>query len=223
MLRVFTGSDAKADYYARVPPIVVFFGWASFVFTPWLVLFTSSDTIATEVASRSIRFAALRTGRLEFALGKLVGQVAVVVGVTGLMAVAFYVVAWARLSGFELGATALGLLSYWPRVIVYLLPFVAWALCASMITSSANVARLVALGGGVLLAILGGLAGSERLRAGPVSEALLDVAGYLTPFGHSEGLSFPPGGTLGVDLAALLALAVVYFAAGFAVLRRRDL
>jgi ABC-type transport system involved in multi-copper enzyme maturation permease subunit len=225
MLRVFTGSDAKADYYAAIPPIVVFFGWVSFSFTPWLVLFTSAETIASEVATRSIRYSVLRTGRLEFALGKAAGQALIVFAVTGLSALTFFLVALAALDGFEAGATAAGLLGYWPRVAIFTLPFLAWALFASMVTASANVARIVSLGGAVALAVLAAKLARPPawLRGNDFVDGLRDLLGYVTPFGHSEGLSFPPGGALVGDIAVCLALAVVYFAAGFAVLRRRDL
>jgi ABC-type transport system involved in multi-copper enzyme maturation permease subunit len=225
MLRLFLGDDAKADYFATIPPIVVFFGWVSFIFTPWLVLFTSAETIATEVASRSIRYSALRTGRLEFALGKALGQLLIVIGVTALSAVMFYLVAWAGLSGFEHGATFAGLLSYWPRVVLYTLPFLGWAMLASMLTSSANLARIVSLGGAVVLAIVWRLVSHPPpwLRGGRVFEAVRDLFGWITPFGHYDGLTFPPGGALVSDIAVCLALPALYFAAGYAVLRRRDL
>jgi ABC-type transport system involved in multi-copper enzyme maturation permease subunit len=230
MLRAFLKDDRKADYFAELPPIVVFFGWASFAFTPWLLLFTSSETIAGDVATRAIRFSALRTGRLSFALGKALGQAAIIAGVTALQAATFFVVASVSLTGFEPGATAVGLLSFWPRVFVYVLPFLAWAMFASMATASTNLARTLALGGAVLLAILSGLASPTappaqhwHLRGGPVRDTFWDLVSYLTPFGHSEGLSYPPGGRLGSDLAICLALTVLYFALGFTVLRRRDL
>ncbi len=222
MLRVFFRNDQKADHFATLPPIVVFYGWAALLFTPWLILFTSAETISTEVASRSIRYSLLRTGKLAYALGKTAGQALIVVGVTALGALVFFVVAWARLDGFEAGATAMGLLSYWPRVVLYNLPFLAWAMFASMVTTSANLARIVSLGGAVLLAILAAVTASTRLRVGPVSEAALDLVGSLTPYGHSDGLFYPPGGGLWGDVATCLGLCVLYFAAGFAILRRRD-
>jgi ABC-type transport system involved in multi-copper enzyme maturation permease subunit len=225
LLRVFTGSDAKADYYASIPPIVVFFGWVSFTFTPWLVLFTSAETVASEVANRSIRYSVLRTGRLEFALGKAAGQALIILAVTALSALAFFLVALTALDGFEAGATATGLLGYWPRVVLFTLPFLAWALFSSMVTASANLARIVSLGGAVALAILAAKVARPPawLTGNDFVDGFRELLGYLTPFGHKEGLSFPPGGALVGDVAVCLALAVVYFAAGFAVLRRRDL
>ncbi|HEY0714784.1 MAG TPA: ABC transporter permease subunit [Polyangia bacterium] len=222
IIRVFVRDTKKADFYASYPPIVVFYFFTAFIFTPWLVLFTSAETIAAEVASRAVRYSLLRTGRLAYALGKTLGQLAILVGVTGLGALVFYFIAWAQLADFEAGATALGLLSYWPRVIVYTLPFLAWAMFASMATASTNLARIVSLAGGVLLAIAGGLASEESWRTNAVASAALDLLGMLTPMGHADGFRYPPGGQLPRDLAVCLVLTVLYFAAGFAIFRRRD-
>jgi ABC-type transport system involved in multi-copper enzyme maturation permease subunit len=221
-LRFFLRDDAKADYFSRLPPIVVFYGWAAFLFTPWLVLFTSAETIATEVASRAIRFSLLRTSRLSYALGKGLGQLLIVMGVTAVAALVFFVVAWTQLAAFEPGLTALWLLSYWPRVVLFNLPFLAWAMFASMVTASANLARIVSLGGVVLMSIVHGISNAGWLRRGPISESALDLVKYLTPFGHNQGLGYPPGGGLPSDVAVCLALTVIYFAAGYAVLARRD-
>jgi ABC-type transport system involved in multi-copper enzyme maturation permease subunit len=223
MLRFFIRDDHKADYFARMPPMVVFFGWSTLIFLPWLVLFTSAETVAGDVSSRAIRFSVLRTARLPFALGKAVGQLVLVAGVTVLAALSFYVVGWSSIDGFEAAATAGGLLSYLPRILLYLLPFLAWALCASMLTASANLARIVSLGGAVALFILGGVAEAKRQTAGPIAASLWEAALYLTPFPHDEGLTYPPGGALLSDVAVCLALTAVYFSIGFAVLRRRDL
>jgi ABC-type transport system involved in multi-copper enzyme maturation permease subunit len=223
MVRFFINDDQKADYFARIPPMVVFFGWSAFTFLPWLVLFTSAESIAGDVSSRAIRYSVMRTGRLPFALGKAAGQGLLVVGVTVLAALAFYVVGWASMDGFEPGAAAIGLLSYLPRVLLYLLPFLAWAMFASMVTASANLARIVSLGGAVALGILYGVAEDRREEGGPIAGTLWDLARYLTPFGHNDGLSYPPGGGLVADVAVCLSLTVIYFALGFAVLRRRDI
>jgi ABC-type transport system involved in multi-copper enzyme maturation permease subunit len=223
MLRVFIRDEAKADYFAGLPPMVVFFGWASLTFLPWLVLFTSAESIAGDVSNRAIRYSVMRTGRLPFALGKAAGQGLLVGGVTVGAALAFYIVGWASMDGFEPAATAAGLLAYLPRVLLYLLPFLGWAMFASMVTASANLARIVSLGGAVALAILYGVAENLRPEAGPIAATFWDLAHYLTPFGHNEGFSYPPGGALPGDVTVCLALTVVYFALGFVVLKRRDL
>jgi ABC-type transport system involved in multi-copper enzyme maturation permease subunit len=224
-LRLFLRDDQKADYFAAIPPIVVFFAYFAFFVTPFLVLFTSAETIASEVASRSIRYSVLRTGRLEFALGKALGQALIIVGVTALAAVVFYGIAWASLTGFEHGATIAGMLRFWPRVLLYLLPFLGWAMFASMVTRSANLARILSLGGGVALSILAGLVGNPPrwFRDGVFVDGLRDLLGYLTPFGHYQGLAYPPGGAFVSDVAVCLALTALYFAAGFVLLQRRDL
>jgi ABC-type transport system involved in multi-copper enzyme maturation permease subunit len=222
MVRLFIRDEKKADYFAALPPIVVFFGWASFLFTPGLVVFTSAETIASEVAARSIRYSLLRTRRLPYALGKMAGQAAILVGVTGLSALVFFLVAWAQLDGFEPGATAAGMLSYWPRIVLYNLPFLAWAMFASMATASAMLARILSLGGAVGLWLLSVLPNLPFIRGRAGAEAVTASLGVLTPFGHNEGLAYPPGGALPGDVAVCVTLTVLYFAAGFAILRRRD-
>jgi ABC-type transport system involved in multi-copper enzyme maturation permease subunit len=224
MLRMIVRNEEKADYFAAIPPIVTFFAWFAFNITPFLVLLSSAETIATEVASRSIRYSVLRTGRLEFAVGKSLGQALIVVAVTALMALVCYLVAWASLAGFEHGASIAGMISYWPRVLLYTLPFLGWAMFASMVTRSANLARVLSLGGGVALAIISGLANHPpRWLRGEGLAPVRDIFANLTPFGHYDGLSYPPGGAFASDLAVCVALAALYFAAGFVILRRRDL
>jgi ABC-type transport system involved in multi-copper enzyme maturation permease subunit len=221
MVHMIVRDEKKADYFAALPPLVVFYGWAALAFTPWLVLFTSAETIASEVASRGIRFTLLRTRRLAYALGKALGQAAIVAGVTAVSGLVFFFVAWLRLAGFEGKATALGMLSLWPRLVLFNLPILAWALFASMATASANLARVLSLGGAVGLAIIGQIAAFGASREG--SFALLWKAlGCLVPFGHKDGLQFPPGPDFLTDVVVCLALTVVYFSAGFAILRRRD-
>jgi ABC-type transport system involved in multi-copper enzyme maturation permease subunit len=223
MLRFFIRDDRKADYFARLPPMVVFFGWSAMTFLPWLVLFTSAESIAGDVSSRAVRFSVLRTGRLSFALGKTVGQLVLVVGVTVLAALSFYVVGWTSIAGFEAVDTAAGLVSYLPRILIYLLPFLAWAMFASMVTASANLARIVSLGGGVALAVLAAWGETKRAVGDPIAASLWDLALYLTPFSHHDGLNYPPGGALLSNVAVCLALTAIYFSLGFAFLRRRDL
>ena len=224
MLRMFMRDQNKADYFAAIPPIVAFFAWFAFKITPFLVLLTSAETIASEVSTRSIRYAVLRTGRLEFAVGKSLGQALIVVGVTALMALVCYLIAWASLAGFEHGATVAGMLSFWPRVLLFTLPFLGWAMFASMVTRSTNLARMLSLGGGFALAIVSALAHDPpRWLRGEGLAPVRDLLANLTPFRHDEGLAYPPGGAFASDVAVCLALAALYFATGFVLLRRRDL
>lgn len=221
LIRHIVKDPKKADYYASLPPIVIFFGMAAFAFTPWLIVFVSADTIASEVASRGIRFTLLRTSRLSYALGKGLGQAAIVAGVTAACGLVFFLMAWLKLDSFEGAATAAGLLAYWPRVLIYLLPFLAWALFASMATQSANLARVLSLGGTAAMGLLSGYAAVQASLGGPLSVVWKGL-GYLLPFGHHEGLEYPPGGELPHDVLVCVALTALYFGAGYFILRRRD-
>lgn len=223
LMRAAAGDDDKAAYFSSLPPMVLFYAWITLALTPWLVLFTSSDTISTEVASRSIRYTMLRTGHLEYAVGKFIGQAVIVAGVIVLCGLTFYLVSWGFLSRFDHAETLGGIVAFWPRIFVHTLPFLGFALLASMLTSSGNLARVGAMGGAILLAILSGLAGWDRIRGGGVSDAIWDLVTYLTPFDHSGGLLYPHGAVFWTDVVVCLALTVVYFGLGYLRLRKRDL
>jgi len=221
-VRAAVDDDEQADYIMRLPPIVLFYGWASFTFLPWLILFTSSDTISTEVASRTIRYTALRTSRLAYALGKATGQAIIILGVTVLCALTFFFVAWANFARFDVAATALGLVLFVPRVFALSLPFLGLAMFASMATANGNTSRLVAYGSAILLSIVAGLSGWLR-DGGSTGAIAADLAGYFTPFGRSQNFIFPFGSDFWVSLIITIGLAILYFTAGYALLRRRDL
>ena len=144
---------------------------------------------------------------------------------TVLAAVAFYVVGWASMDGFEPGAAASGLLSYLPRVL--LLPVAVPGLGDVRLDGhrqrepgADRVAGRERWGWPSCTASAAEPPGGRRrTRRRPRCGS---SSAYLTPFGHNDGLSYPPGGELLGDVAVCLALAVVYFALGFMVLRRRD-
>ncbi len=222
LIQRFVHDPAKAEYFLSLPPIVFFYAWASLGFMPWLVLFLSAETIASEVSSRGIRYSLLRTGRLPYALGKMAGQAVILAGAAAAAALAYYAVSWKLLGGVEAGGIARGMLCYWPLILLHNLPFLAWALFASMATASANLSRILSLGGAVVLAILSALSGWSFLQRGPVSAGLWKLASFLTPFGHAGGLEYPRGTPFWTDAATCLGLSLLYFGAGYALLRRRD-
>ena len=96
-----------------------------------------------------------------------------------------------------------------------------WSRISSVARTSAT-AWVLSLAGGIGLASLAALTRSSWLRTGPTANALLDLAGQLLPFGQGYATLGPPEGALFADLGRSLAQAVLFLAAGYAVLRRRD-
>lgn len=212
--------DAAASL-ARQPPLALAFAWVAMLFAPLLVLVTASETIGAEVETRAVRYTLLRTGRGEYVVGKLLGQLAILAAVVALSGVAFLVTGGLSTEGVSLPSTALAMARFWPWVVVDALPWLALAVGASMLATSAQGARAIALGAAIGMALLHSLAGAAWLAGLPsVVRSLLDG---ITPYGRGFGVIFPVGVTMARSLALCLGLSVLYLGASFSLFRRRDL
>lgn len=198
--------------------------WATagaMVLLPSLLVFSSSGTVATEIRSRSIRYLACRTGRLQIVLGKMVGQ-------TGFAAVALAaggVLTW--LMGMLLMVKvppvglAMALLGRAPRVLAFTFPAVGLGMLSSQVAGSPNGARVLGVGAWmgmpVLMAWLQHKIGPDTLgRIADLAITLLSTSNWWALWSQQSGEV-----TAGIGRCVVLGLA--YFVVGFLVFRRKDL
>ncbi len=204
----------------RLPPIALLYGWVALTFGPIFVTLTSSETIAAEVASGSVRFALFRTDRAAWALGKLLGQAALLaLGVT-LGALAAWITGWIRLSSFAPLDTALWLARYAATSYAFAFAHLGLALGVSQLTRSVPWSR--ALG---LLALAFVFAAHGWLSRDAVHEAAPVLAGSLRmffPAAHRLDLWRLEASAVLSSIAILVALGVSYFALGHLRFARRD-
>jgi ABC-type transport system involved in multi-copper enzyme maturation permease subunit len=134
VLLFFAGGDAElANHLATYPAMVLIFAWISLAFLPWFIALTSYDQIAGDLHLRTIRYAALRTTRGAYVLGKLLGQAALVAGVAGLGMLPVVVIGALYLPGFDIARHPLALLSTWPITVVCALGFLGVVALASQL------------------------------------------------------------------------------------------
>jgi ABC-type transport system involved in multi-copper enzyme maturation permease subunit len=202
-------------------PLVLWASASGMFILPAVLTFTSATSLAEEVKTRSIRYLACRTGRLQIGLGKFLGQlqlglVAVLCG--GVVSLA---IGGLAMTGLPLGRIALELLELTPRILLFSVPMVGLGLCASQLMSSGNAARIVALIGLIGLQILDSyLANKVGLDT---AGRLADLARMLLPaHGWSAYWSLDWTELLG-GMGRSLALGLLYFSAGFMYFQRRDL
>jgi ABC-type transport system involved in multi-copper enzyme maturation permease subunit len=223
LLRVLTRlvRDAElARELVRVPPVALLYGWVTLTFAPIFVVLTSSETIASELATGSVRFALARTERSSWALGKLLGQAALLaVGVT-LGALAAWITGAIRLSSFAPLDSAAWIARYAATSYCFAFAHLGLALGVSQLTRSVPWSRalgLVALAS--VYAIHGWLSRDEVVAAAPVLTSSVRV---FFPVEHRLDL----WRTSLVDVlpaaVVLLALGASYFALGYQRLARRD-
>jgi ABC-type transport system involved in multi-copper enzyme maturation permease subunit len=214
------GDADVAHAIVSIPPMALFYGWLAMNFVPVLVLFTSSDAIAGDVASGAVRFSLFRTDRISWALGKLIGQ-------TSLMALGVLVGAlacWGMgilwLDGMPAASSALWLLRISGRTIVYSFAYLGMVMCASQL------ARTSARAGGLalLLTFFCSVAGSV-LQFEPIerqSPALFGVLAKLFPGGHYLALWHPGLVESSTAMLGLVAIGLGFFALGFWRFSSRD-
>lgn len=214
------GDAEIAKAIVAIPPMALFYGWLAMNFVPLLVLFTSADAISGDVASGAVRFSLFRTDRISWAVGKLIGQTALMAVGVLLGAIACWVMGMIWLDDMPAGDTAYWLLRISGRSIVYCFAYLGMVMCASQL------ARTGARSGGLALLMMffASLAGSI-VQAGPIAEqapAFFEAVSKLFPNGHHLALWHPGWGQSGLAMLGLVTIGLVFFALGFWRFSRRD-
>lgn len=223
LLEVLTGlvGDAElAQALVSLPPLALFYGWLALTFVPVLAALTSADAVAGDLGSGAARFALFRTDRLSWAVGKLLGQAALMgVGIAA-GGLGVWLVGLGFLASFEPGDTALWLVRLGGRAWVHGFAFLGGVLAVSQLTRSTN----RAVGGSLLFLIAVGVVGGVLqshwvLERAPV---LADTLTQLLPRAHRMDLWRPDLAARLPSMVMLLALGVSWFALGHLRFARRD-
>ncbi len=220
MIASFLHDDKLTDWLLSLPPMAVFFGWVSFAMVPSLIVLTSTDYVARETQRRGIRFLIVRTGRLEVVVGKLAAQVLSTAIVVLLMGLVFVGVALHGLQGASLGPLMMGILEFWPRVVVYGLAFIGLTALFATNARSTNMARALSLIALVGIYILDGV-GSIVVHLG--WEDVGELIHFLLPFIHGKALWTPDILELVPNALVLVGLAFFYTLGALLIFARRDL
>lgn len=213
------GSQALVDEVLRYPVLAVFHLWASLILIPFFAASVAAEALSIDLANRSLRFEALRTGRLELVVGRFLGQAGLTAGASFLAVTGTWAVGTFRLVGTEPLVLLGALLWLTVRGWAFALPFVGLGVACSAFTRVPNWARVLAVGGTAASWVAYGLAREFRDTAwGPVS----DIALQLLPQGWMGGLWHPaPGWIVACGVCAALGFALL--APGWWRMTRRDL
>ena len=212
VLRNQVSDNDTMDFLVVQPPIALFYLLTSFMFVPFLIMITAAETVAQEHQTRGVRFVAMRTGRAEFVLGKVLGQgllVALVTGLAGLMGLT--IAAWS-LADFALGPGPGG-----PAAVLA----ARRGLCGALRRTGLALldehefgdvgARLRVARAGRALAH----AQAPALYAGSALAPVFNALDYLSPYAYQDDLWRPRWNEIGTPLLLLGWLGVVYVGAAY--------
>jgi ABC-type transport system involved in multi-copper enzyme maturation permease subunit len=212
--------QATVDFLVAKPLIALFFMLICLLAVPILIMITASESIAQELQTRGVRFTALRTGRVEFVVGKALGQALLMTVVVLLSAVMCMAMGAWKLQDFEWGPAISAMLIFWPRIVAFCLPFVGLAAFCSMLCSSTLSARAFALIGMGALWTVHELAGYYTDTS---LASFFNALDQLDPYSHQAELWMGTYATVGPAMAILAGLAVLYVGIGLIFYARRDL
>jgi len=156
------GTEA-ADALSTCPPDVVFFSVFLLLLLPVTVVILGSDTIARDLQSGTIRFAAARVPRPVWVAGKVLGLLLVVAA----MLFALHFMAWSAGFLFHRPSFSMGALRWFPRLwvvtVAFATPYVAIAVFSSALTKSPALSAIVGFAILASLWLAGVLARVENL------------------------------------------------------------
>lgn len=216
LLREMTFSD-DIDALLDLPVLAIFHLWLGIILVPFVGATSAAESLSGDLATRAIRYEAVRTGRLELVTGRFLGQAML----TGVASVVGTVGAWAvgtlYLHGTDPLELAIGLVRMAIRAWAYSLAYVGMGIGISQWTANPNLARVVAILG---VAVTWPLFGTARFEGNDVPGPVADLMLQILPQGWMPGLWTP---AWPVTALACASLGYAWVAVGYARFARRDL
>jgi hypothetical protein len=201
----------------RYPVLAIFHLWLGIVLVPFVGAAAASESLSGDLATRAIRFEAVRTGRLELVTGRFLGQALL----TGAASLVGTVGAWGvgvlYLYGTDPVELAASLVWLSIRAWAYSLAYVGMGVGISQWTANPNLARVMAIVG---VAATWPLWGQFRFDTEGIPSVLADIVLQVLPQNWMPVLWTPEW-----PVTALVCVALGYAWVGIGYLRfaRRDL
>jgi hypothetical protein len=151
------GQRTLAEALAATPPLALFVRWLSLHLVPLLVVFSASEAVSADVAPRTLRYEALRTGRAEIVAGRMLGQWFVVVTVLAVAFVGVAAVGLVSMTGVSAWDLGMSLSAAAASSSAASLPFLGLAIGVSQLGTSPAWSRALGLVAWATLAAAYGL------------------------------------------------------------------
>lgn len=207
--------ETLAELFQTHPPVMLLVFAMTLMLVPGMTLVLGMDQTASEIQTKHVRYLLMRTDRTSLYVGKslsvfVVWIAAMTVGTLVLTAVVLI----ADLAGTAgTGAVLAYSVRIWLTGIVFGLPFVALAGLAAALTGHPFIASVVTFGSWIFIWLASSLMSS-------LSEHF-DKLAYAFPTALKFRLMSDSTGDIALALTHQLGLAVVFFAAGLTLFRRR--
>jgi len=205
------------EWAMSLPYMTITWVWGGMGLVPFLAAAVGAEGVAPDLSARTIRFEAMRTGRLEIVGGRYLGMCLLVLIAITLSVVAPFCVAVFWMADQPVLLQFTSLLAFVPRLWLWSLPFVALGLSCSCLVKNVNWARL----GSTIATVFTWVASSLNAYWGD-DATWSTLLGLLLPQGWLGEL-WGPGFGWAVGGLVLGAIGVSFVVPGYFFLQRRDL
>jgi len=200
-------------------PILPFILWGALLALPFWVVVTSFDQLASDLESHALRYSTLRTSRGTLLLGKLLGHLGLVWGLTGLGGLALLILGSVWIESADLLASLPGFGRIWLLLGPFAFTYLAICCFSSVSLGRPFVALMASLGWVLVLRALSWL----RFLSDEGPAAALRLLHQLSPSMHEAG--FWEAGLAGplLSVSAYLLVGGLFLAGALIWLERRSL
>lgn len=214
-----TGDAGLVDDVLKYPPLAIFHLWFGLGLSPFFAATSAAESISQDLRTKTLRYEALRTGRLELVFGRFGGQVLLVGLATFVTILGVWCVGVFYMLGHHPATLALDLLTLSLRSWAYAVAFVGIGIGCSQLTASTAWARVLAV---AATAGTWALAVTARHYREESWGLVCDVVLKLLPQGWTRGLWRVDGGWL-VPALVCVAFGIAVTGLGWLRFNRRDL
>ena len=220
LVRSVVGESPVLDDIAGRHPVELIYAWFVFFCAPLLTVLVAGTRVSEDLRSGAVRYMLVRETRLEWSVGKYLGQALMIAVALAISAVGAAVVTFCRLPGGTASSLFLPLLNWGLRAWIYSLAWLGLALGISHLTRSPGRALSLSI---MMIGLFGALP--------PLMDLLQAAKGWPVAFTHVRML-VPAGAEMSlwrfsaVPLVTgsfhLVILGFTYLMLGAAVFCRRD-
>ena len=220
MIRSVVGDSLVFESLLSRHPVELLYAWFAFLLAPMLVVLVSGGSVAEDRRTGAVRYMLTRVTRLEWSVGKYVGQAMLIACAVAIGAAGAWVVAWARMPSDPAFRILVPMFGWAAKAWVYSLAWLGLALGLSHLVRASG--KAVALGILALFALsvaCGLVKMSVTMFGWP--PALMHLVAMSPAYSESALWRGSPVALVGATFH-LVTLGFVYLMAGAAFFARRD-
>ena len=220
MVRSAVGDSLVFESLLARHPVELIYAWFAFLFAPMLVVLVSGGRVADDRRTGAVRYMLMRETRLEWSVGKYVGQSLLIACAVAVSALGAWAVVCLRLPSSTAARLLLPMLAWGVKAWVYSLAWLGVALGVSHLTRTSGKALALGL---LFMFLFAALPGTLRLLVEQCHwpQVVLHLEAIVPSYAEH---SLWRNSAVAVAVASfhLATLGFLYLMAGAAVFARRD-